>query len=337
MAPMRATRAACALPCLLAAAALLPGCGGGSGSTASTSSTAAESAPSRPAPPPGEFPSAKGRTLRQVLKAAKGGPAEVVIAPEAMVFYPGENRYPFEVYERDGASVTDAEVALYYSRVPSPHRGAKSKTGSKGQLAKAEEEALDQPAVGPFPAAVETLATKPAFRAATTEEGAEVAGVVYSTQLDFPSDGDWRPAAVIREGGEVRAKLLPIAEVGIFHRVPRPGQVPPPIDYGAALGKKPIVLLFATPQFCQSRSCGPVVDVAAQVKHESGDKAAFIHMQIYNDDDPAKGVRPQVRAFHLPSVPWLFTINRHGVVSAAVEGALGTELMNEVVDKVVAE
>jgi len=151
MAPMRATRAACALPCLLAAAALLPGCGGGSGSTASTSSTAAESAPSRPAPPPGEFPSAKGRTLRQVLKAAKGGPAEVVIAPEAMVFYPGENRYPFEVYERDGASVTDAEVALYYSRVPSPHRGAKSKTGSKGQLAKAEEEALDQPAVGPFP------------------------------------------------------------------------------------------------------------------------------------------------------------------------------------------
>ena len=76
------------------------------------------------------------------------------------------------------------------------------------------------------------------------------------------------------------------------------------------LGKEPIVLLFATPQFCQSRVCGPVVDVAEQVKQLYGDKAAFIHMEIYNDNDPSKGVRPQVRAFHLPSEPWLFAIDR---------------------------
>ena len=72
------------------------------------------------------------------------------------------------------------------------------------------------------------------------------------------------------------------------------------------LGKEPIVLLFATPQFCQSRVCGPVVDVAEQAKHEFGDEARFIHMEIYNDNDPSKGVRPQVRAFHLPTEPWLF-------------------------------
>ena len=35
-------------------------------------------------------------------------------------------------------------------------------------------------------------------------------------------------------------------------------------------------------------------------------------MEIYNDNDPSKGVRPQVRAFHLPSEPWLFAINREG-------------------------
>ena len=69
------------------------------------------------------------------------------------------------------------------------------------------------------------------------------------------------------------------------------------------------MLLFATPQFCQSRVCGPVVDVAEQVKQLYGDKAAFIHMEIYNDNDPSKGVRPQVRAFHLPSEPWLFAID----------------------------
>ena len=48
-------------------------------------------------------------------------------------------------------------------------------------------------------------------------------------------------------------------------------------------------------------------------------------MEIYNDNDPSKGVRPQVRAFHLPSEPWLFAINREGVVSAAIEGAFGIE------------
>jgi hypothetical protein len=108
------------------------------------------------------------------------------------------------------------------------------------------------------------------------------------------------------------------------------------VDYADALGKEPIVLLFATPQFCQSRVCGPVVDVAEQAKHEYGDKAAFIHMEIYNENDPAEKVRPQVRAFHLPSEPWLFTIDRRGIVRDAVEGAFGLELMHRAVDKAIA-
>ena len=106
------------------------------------------------------------------------------------------------------------------------------------------------------------------------------------------------------------------------------------VDYADALGKEPIVLLFATPQFCQSRVCGPVVDVTEQVKQEYGGKAAFIHMEIYNDNDPGKGVRPQVRAFNLPSEPWLFTVDGRGVISSAIEGAFGPELLTEAVKKV---
>ena len=97
------------------------------------------------------------------------------------------------------------------------------------------------------------------------------------------------------------------------------------VDYAEALGKEPILLLFATPQFCQSRVCGPVVDVAEQAKQEYGDKAAFIHMEIYNDNDPDEGVRPQVRAFHLPSEPWLFAINREGVGQLRDRGRVRTE------------
>lgn len=363
MLSMRATRIACALPCLLAAAALASGCGGDSDSTSATTVAPVEAAPSRPAPPQSEFPTSARRTLRQVLKAAADGPAEVIVSPAAMVFYKGENRYSFGVFERDETPVSDAEVAIYYAKVPTPRPGAKSKSGNKGPAAKAQKKALDEPAVGPFPAAVETLATKPAFRA-ETPAGSRASNVVYSAKIDFPSNGEWRLAAVVKQGDEVRATPLPSAVVGEFTHIPRPGQPAPKIhtptaadvdgdlarlttrqppdtqnevDYADALGKEPIVLLFATPKFCQSRVCGPVVDVAEQVQRESGEKAAFIHMEIYNDNDPAEGVRPQARAFHLPSEPWLFTINRHGVVSSVVEGAFGLERMREAVDKVVSE
>jgi hypothetical protein len=363
MAPMRAApRLAPILVCLLVAAALIAGCGGGSGSTGSTSSSAA-SAVSRPAPPKSDFPSPEGRSLREVLKAADG-PAELVVSPAAMAFFKGENRYPFGVFQRDRTQVPDAEVALYFARTPAPKANAKSKSGSKGATAKAQAQALDQPAVGPFPASIETLATQPAFRAQTTSSDPDAASVVYSTRINFPSDGEWRIAALIKQGGEIKGTLLPSAVVGEFTKIPRPGQpapkihtptpedvggdlakittrIPPDtqnkVDYADVLGKEPIVLLFATPQFCQSRVCGPVVDVAEQLKQEYGDKAAFIHMEIYKENDPSKGVRPQLRAFHLPSEPWLFTINRQGTVSSVVEGAFGLELLTSAVKKAVAE
>lgn len=360
MPPMRAPRLASALLALLAAGALLAGCGGDS-ETGESTTGGAETAPSRPAPPRSAFPGARHRTLRQVLKAADG-PAELVVSPAAEVFYPGVNRYPFGVSDRERGGVDDAEVALYFAKVPVPRPGNKSKSGNSGP-AKARLQALDQPAVGPFPASIESLATKPAFRSRSTTEDPDAARVVYSAHLNLPSAGVWGIAAIVEEDGELKGVPLPSVVVGEFHRIPRPGQgapavhtptaqdvggqlskittrIPPDsqnkVDYAEALGKEPIVLLFATPQFCQSRVCGPVVDVAEQAKTEYGDKAAFIHMEIYNDNDPAKRVRPQVRAFHLPTEPYLFTIDRNGIVRDAVEGAFGLELMHEAVDKAIA-
>jgi hypothetical protein len=363
-----ASRFSFASACLLALAALLAGCGGGANS--STSGAGSEGGvKSRPAPPKSEFPSASGRSLGQVLKFASG-PSELVISPAGMVFYRGQNRYPFGVFQRNRTQatqvtqVTDAEVALYLAKVPAPAPKAKSKAGSGGQVAKAQRQALNEPAIGPFPAKIESLATKPAFRAKTTIDDPNAASVVYSSEIDFPSEGQWRIAVLVKQGGELKGTLLPSAAVGEFKDIPQPGQpaprihtptaaeaggdlakittrIPPDtqnrVDYAKAIGKEPILLLFATPQFCQSRVCGPVVDVAEQVKQETGDKAAFIHMEIYKENDPSKGVRSQVRAFHLPSEPWLFAINRQGRVSAAVEGAFGLEKMDEVVKKVTSE
>jgi hypothetical protein len=301
--------------------------------------------------------------LRELLKAADA-PSELVVSPAALAFYKGENRYPFGVFERDRSQVSDAEVALYIAKAPAPEASGQAKSGSKGPAAKATTQALDAPAIGPFPAAIESLVTEPAFRAKTTSDDPDAATVVYSTELDFPSDGEWRIAALVKEDGEIKGTLSSSAVVGEFDGVPRPGQrapkintptaddvggdlaqidtrIPPDtqhqIDYADAYGKEPIVLLFATPQFCESRVCGPVVDVAEQVKQEYGDKAAFIHMEIWQNNQPGTKVQPQVRAFNLPNEPWLFVVDRNGRVGATLQGAFGPEALTAAVQKAVAK
>jgi hypothetical protein len=100
------------------------------------------------------------------------------------------------------------------------------------------------------------------------------------------------------------------------------------------LRKKPVVLLFATPQLCQSRVCGPVVDLAEQVKAkpESSD-VAFIHMEVYRDNRIDKGIRPQMAAFHLLSEPWLFTFDRAGMVAARIEGGFSERELDDAIAK----
>jgi hypothetical protein len=354
-----ASRVVLALACSLALAALASGCGGGSGSGSTGGSGSPES---RPAPPKSAFPSAEGKTLRQLLKAADA-PSELVVSPAARVFYEGENRFPFGVFERDRTQVSDAEIALYIAKAPAPKPG-QEKSGSKGPAAAATAQALDEPAAGPFPASIESLVTEAAFRAKTTSDDPDAASVVYSTELDFPSNGEWAIAALVREGGEIEGALLSSVVAGEFDSVPRPGQkaprihtptagdvggdlsqidtrIPPDtqhqVDYADVLGKEPIVLLFATPQFCESRVCGPVVDVAEQVKQEYGDEAAFIHMEIWQDNQPGTKVHPQVRAFNLPNEPWLFVVDREGEISSTLQGAFGPEALSAAVKKAVGE
>jgi hypothetical protein len=354
-------RTACAVSCAVALGVLASGCGS-SGSSTSSSTAAA----SRPAPPKSAFPRAEGRTLGAILKSAEGH-SELVVSPAALVFHKGENRYPVGVFHSDRTQVNDVELAFYVAKVPkSSAKGSagNATTHEKGAEGQAQAKALEEPAMGPYPAALETLATKPAFRAKTTSTDPDAATSVYATKIDFPSDGEWRIAALVKQGGETTATLLPSAAVGEYEEIPQVGQkaplihtqtpadvggdlakittrIPPDtqnrVDYADVLGKKPIVLLFATPQFCQSRVCGPVVDVAEQVKHTYGNRAAFIHEEIYKENDPSKGVRSQVEAFRLPSEPWLFAIDRHGVIEEVIQGAFGVDELTRVVRRLIAE
>ena len=94
------------------------------------------------------------------------------------------------------------------------------------------------------------------------------------------------------------------------------------VSFNQVLGRQPIALLFSTPELCTSRVCGPVTDLLVSLQHEFP-AITFIHEEVYVDNNPAKGLRPQLHAFHLETEPWLFTIDRNGVIVSRLQGAFG--------------
>jgi hypothetical protein len=83
----------------------------------------------------------------------------------------------------------------------------------------------------------------------------------------------------------------------------------------------PFVVTFATPRYCRSRTCGPVVDVVDHVRRRfARSDIRFIHVEIYEDNDPRKGWNEWSRQWHLPTEPWTFLVGRDGRIKARFEG-----------------
>ncbi|HYQ78975.1 MAG TPA: thioredoxin family protein [Solirubrobacterales bacterium] len=294
---------------------------------------------SRPAPDAAEFPAAKGKTIGQLLHDSGAKPSKLVIAPAAQTFNLGENRYPFGVFTLGKEQVSDADVALYFAK------------DGKG------------PVTGPLPAQVTSLETKPAYRASGAGAPGEATTVYVVPKVDFDRKGPWLALAMLKgENGLEATRVTAAPVVGEFPRIPAIGdkapvihtptaadvggdmakidtRVPPDqmheIDFADAVGHKPVVLVFATPALCQSRVCGPVVDVAQQVADSYKGKADFIHMEIWNDNDISKGPRPQVQAYHLETEPWTFLVDKNGIVRDRIEGAFGVSELEEAMRTIV--
>jgi hypothetical protein len=94
----------------------------------------------------------------------------------------------------------------------------------------------------------------------------------------------------------------------------------------------PFVVAFATPAFCQSRTCGPVVDIVEEVgKRLRSTPVRFIHVEIYADNDPAKGENRWVRQWGLPTEPWTFLVGRDGRIKDRFEGAYSADELERAV------
>ena len=83
--------------------------------------------------------------------------------------------------------------------------------------------------------------------------------------------------------------------------------------------EKPQLIVFATPQFCTSRMCGPLVEIVRTLLPVFGEQVAFTHQEI-GQDFAEKKVFPTVEEWRLKSEPWIYIVDRRGIVSARFEG-----------------
>ena len=86
---------------------------------------------------------------------------------------------------------------------------------------------------------------------------------------------------------------------------------------------RPFVVTFATPRYCTSRTCGPVVDVVEAVRRRFEPRGIrFIHVEVFQDNNPARGYNRWMKEWGLRTEPWTFLVGRDGRIKAKFEGAV---------------
>jgi hypothetical protein len=94
----------------------------------------------------------------------------------------------------------------------------------------------------------------------------------------------------------------------------------------ALAAHQPFVVTFATPKFCTSRTCGPVVDVLSHVRTQlKGTPVRFIHVEVFRGNSPAKGYNRWMREWKLQSEPWTFLVGADGRIKAKFEGSVSPD------------
>ena len=81
---------------------------------------------------------------------------------------------------------------------------------------------------------------------------------------------------------------------------------------------KPVVYMIGTPAFCTSGACAPGLDALIAVAKSVGDKAVFVHADVYADKNGEK-VAPAVTAYKLTYEPLIYVTNQNGKIVERID------------------
>ena len=157
----------------------------------------------------------------------------------------------------------------------------------------------------------------------SSDAGQEIARLRFSVRerQAAPRVGERAPAVDSRTRADVSTLFELTSDPD-----PEPGLYILSIDEALAL-ERPLLLAFATPAFCHSRTCAPVLEAVKTVWREFSTHISGIHVEVFeNPDSPSRLVEAEAfAAWRLPSEPWVFVIDASGTIRYAYEGAV-TEL-----------
>jgi hypothetical protein len=132
----------------------------------------------------------------------------------------------------------------------------------------------------------------------------------------LPAPGDPAPAT---ENLTLASEGVP--EAAIDSRVVTEGKVPDPELHRWTIARaleegRPALVVFATPVYCVSQFCGPVTDMVQDLARRYGDRAVFIHVEIWKDYEAQQLNDAAARWLRMPNgdltEPWLFLIGPDG-------------------------
>ena len=195
----------------------------------------------------------------------------------------------------------------------------------------------------------------------------------YSTELTFDRPGRWRLDIAVEDAdfsGETQL-VVDIAEKSL---VPDIGSVPPmsrtktlesegglktlTTDFTpdpdlylltveqAIQESKPAVIVFATPAFCTSPTCGPQVDTVAELKESHQGEANFVHVEYYDNPDEIQGdlsrarLADVVQEWGFDQIPdwfnesWVYVLDSDGRIHQKFEGFVTLEELEETLQQV---
>ena len=101
---------------------------------------------------------------------------------------------------------------------------------------------------------------------------------------------------------------------------------------------RPLVITFASPAFCTNAVCGPQVEVLSEAREEFGDRADFIHVDLFENPreiqgDLSKAIEtPLLDEWGLVSQEWTYVVGGDGLVSARFENFVGISELTSAID-----
>jgi hypothetical protein len=182
---------------------------------------------------------------------------------------------------------------------------------------------------------------------------------IFVTHATFPSAGDWMASFTTVVPGSPEQTIPFAFQVKDKASAIQKGQPAPSVDTptladvggdvtkistdtspekafyetsvaDALAARKPFVLVFATPKFCKTKTCGPTLDKVKEVAAKNPD-VTFINVEPYLLEDvdgqlqpklDAKGnlqAAPATTAYGLLTEPFVFVVGGDGVVKASFE------------------